>query len=266
MIIYAVDDEELALKLLCKAIRQAAPDAELVSFDDPQALLDSAHEKPCDVAFLDIRMRGMSGLELARRLQSERLAKNIIFVTGYDQYAKDAFDLFASGYVAKPVRANAVVDQLEHLRVPMTSKPAKRVFIRTFGNFEVFVDGHPVRIHRSKSKEILAFLVDKRSTGVTTAELEAGIWEDADGGKDRRAYIHVLITGIRRAMEAVGVDNLLIRNGSEISLNDDVFDCDLYQLLDGDPKARQQYTGQYLPRYSWAETTAAYLHRLVDQN
>lgn len=65
--------------------------------------LTCMQENPCDIAFLDIRMRSMTGLELARKLKDIHPKINIIFVTGYDEYAGEAMRLHASGYIEKPV-------------------------------------------------------------------------------------------------------------------------------------------------------------------
>ena len=87
MHIIAVDDERLAL-VVC-------------SFRDPVKALEHLRDHSCDVAFLDIKMRGMTGLELARRVKELRSGTNIVFVTGYSEFALDAFHLYASGYLLK---------------------------------------------------------------------------------------------------------------------------------------------------------------------
>lgn len=67
MRILAADDETLAREMLTDAIRQALPDAEIFDFAKPSRLLEFASENPpCEIAFLDIHMRGMNGVELAK--------------------------------------------------------------------------------------------------------------------------------------------------------------------------------------------------------
>ena len=86
----------------------------------------------------------MNGLELAKRLKDQHGETNIVFVTGYSEYAIDAFDLHASGYLLKPATVEKVQDAMENLRIPPeTIGRGKRVRIQCFGNFEIFVDGVP---------------------------------------------------------------------------------------------------------------------------
>ena len=80
---------------------------------------------------------------------------SIIFVTGYSQYTMDALKLRVSGYLMKPVRTSDLRLELKNLRHPLPEFNC-RVRIQTFGNFEVFVDGRPLKFPRKKCKECLA--------------------------------------------------------------------------------------------------------------
>ena len=70
--------------------------ADLHPFRKQSELLADAEENGCDIAFLDIHMRGMNGVELAKGLKQINPKMNIIFVTGYDEYTGDAMRLHAS--------------------------------------------------------------------------------------------------------------------------------------------------------------------------
>lgn len=94
------------------------PEAEIFSFTKPGEVLAFAGEMPCGIAFLDIRMRTMTGLELARRLKELCPNINVIFVAGCREYAFDAMELHASGYIEKPVTAEKVRCELSDLRDP----------------------------------------------------------------------------------------------------------------------------------------------------
>ena len=103
MIVIAVDDERLALENLTEAIEAAAPNARIHSFRYPEDALAFAKENQADVAFLDVEMVGMNGVELAEQLKLHHPDINIIFSTGYGHYRDAAFDLHASGYLTKPI-------------------------------------------------------------------------------------------------------------------------------------------------------------------
>ena len=109
------------------------------------------------IAFLDIEMPYISGLEVAEKIQGISPQTNIIFVTGYDQYALDAFDLYVSGFIMKPVNGTSMRKALDHLRFPVP-----KLTVRCFGYFEVYYGNKPVTFRRTQCKEVLAYLIDKK--------------------------------------------------------------------------------------------------------
>ena len=153
MKILAVDDELSALHLLTRNIRAVAPQAEIVEFSDPIAALNWAGENTCDIAFLDIELGCVNGIELGKRLKERNPKTNLIFVTGYLNYAVSAYALHASGYLSKPASQDAIRVELENLRYPMPKpQTGKKLVVHCFGNFEVFYDGKPLTFKRSKTK------------------------------------------------------------------------------------------------------------------
>ena len=180
MNILVVDDEYFALELMKRALVEVAPGENLYICQDVRGALRLAGENIIDVAFLDINMPEMNGIELALELKRIHPKINIIFATGYDTYMKQGIDLRMSGYLLKPIRTDDVRTELENLRNPIEWNREKRIKILTFGNFDVFVDGMPLKFERKQSKEILAYLVDKRGTSATYAELAAMLWEDEE--------------------------------------------------------------------------------------
>ena len=118
MRIIAVDDEKLALDALLGSIRKAAPEAEIYGFNDAAEALNFLKDQPCEVAFLDVEMPEMNGVELAKRMKMIYPNINIIFSTGYDQYRGVAFGLHASGYLTKPILPEDVRWELADLRRP----------------------------------------------------------------------------------------------------------------------------------------------------
>ena len=134
-----VDDEPLQLREIASVLRRLRPEAEIFPYTWPDEALESAKAHPMDVAFLDIQMGGMTGLELAVRLKKVKPDIHIIFVTGYADYAVDAFAMHATGYLLKPVTEEAVSRELTFV---YNSRPSeKRIQVKTFGGFDVYADG-----------------------------------------------------------------------------------------------------------------------------
>ena len=253
--IIALDDEEMALGSLTDAISEAAPDAELHAFRRAEDALSFIKDTPCDAAFLDVEMAGLSGLELAEQLRRLHPQLNIIFVTGYDSYRAQAFDLHASGYLKKPVTARKVRAELEDLRYPAAA--SRRVRIQAFGNFEVFLDNRPMHFQYSKTKELLAYLVDRQGALCTNAAIAAVLFEDDE---PHDVYIRRLIKDLTDTLEAAGCGQVVSRSRGQLRIVPETVSCDYFDWNAG---RRQGYRGEYMAQYSWAEYTNAMLARTL---
>lgn len=267
MRVIAVDDGRVALGVLAEDIAQAEPDAEIITFTNPYDAIAYAETAKCDVAFLDIQMYGMTGLELAKRLKDITANMNIIFVTGYSEYSVDAFSVRASGYVLKPSTPQQVRTELDNLRFVLDApKPTTHIRVQTFGNFEVFSGACPIRFERSKSKEIFAYLVDRRGAGCTVRELAAVLFEDREYDSSIKNQIQTFISSMMKTLAEAGAENLILRRFNSLSLDINQIDCDYYRFLNWDISAVNSYAGEYMNQYSWAEFRAAFMDARVNNN
>lgn len=194
MNIIAVDDEQPALNLLENAIRKASPGARPACFTFAEEALAYAEQHPIDIAFLDVEMGEMSGIELARRLIALHPKVNIIFVTGYEKYMDDAFGLYASGYVRKPVRLQRIQKELSHLRYPVEAKDEG---LHRIGPFEFDHQSLKVTCNGSDlllmPREYALFRLLAENPGVffTMEELYKQAWGQESSGDVRTVYSHM---------------------------------------------------------------------------
>ncbi|MEE0059319.1 MAG: response regulator, partial [Acutalibacteraceae bacterium] len=174
MIAIAVDDEPLMLHALVKAIKASDDITTVTDFTSCEDALDFMKNNPADIAFLDINMRGMGGLSLAEKIIGFCPDCKIVFCTGYEEYAISAFKLHVSGYLMKPISAEDVQVEINNIKgVRQREKP---LTAKCFGNFEVYVNGEKLVFKRSKTKELLAFLIDRHGAGVTIAQICVALW------------------------------------------------------------------------------------------
>lgn len=269
MNILAVDDELPALNILNRAIHEAVPEAELRSFQLAQDAITEVREKGFrpDVAFLDIEMPDITGLELAKVLKISYTAVNIVFVTGFSQYALDAMEQRPSGYVMKPATKDKILDELKNLRNPPERvREPKAVRIQCFGSFEVFVNGEPVQFHRSKSKELLAYLVDRRGAGCMAADIAAVLWDDGMFDRSRQKQLAVIRSELIKSLAEAGAADIVLKWRDSLSIDPERFDCDYYMALEGDSVAINQFMGEYMSPYAWAEFTTGGLVSRYGEN
>ena len=257
MRIIAVDDESLALEGLSDAIGRAAPAAELKTFRDSDEAILWAERQGADVAFLDIELRGENGVSVAKKLKALNPRINIIFVTGYSEYMQDAFRLYASGYVLKPVMAEQVKSELENLRFPVSAPAA--IVARTFGAFDLLCNGRPLKFTYRKSKELLAVLVDAVGAPCSLGKITEMLWEH--DLSDKSSYLRNLVADIRRVLRQCGCPELLQHRYNELFIQPSLLICDYFAFLAGAEAALDAFQGEYMSQYSWAENTLGELLR-----
>lgn len=258
-----VDDELWAMKRFERECEDD-PRFDIVgTFDQPADALAYAREHRVDFALLDIRMQEIDGLTLGKRLRELYPEIIIIYVTAYSQYSVEAMKMKADYFVLKPYNLEDVEDALRRAQL-LSARQDKPVVIKTFGYFEVLVQGKPLYFSSAKAKELLAVLVDRQGGNVSAEEMLALMWEDRPHDDTSLSLCRKAAHRLRKTLEEAGVGELLIGDKNGRRLNTDMVDCDYYRFLAGDPRARQQFGGQYMSNYSWAETTLASLERMIE--
>ena len=256
MNILAVDDEHFALELMRSALEEVAGGSTVYLCRDVRSAIQTAKDTRIDVAFLDIHMPEMSGIERARELKRLNPKVNIVFATGFSEYMKEGIDLRMSGYVMKPVTPAAIRTELENLRNPIEWSPEKRIKILTFGNFDVFAKEEALQFKRSKTKELFAFLVDRNGAGVTAKQICAVLFpEDTDDSKNV-VYLRQLVLDLKNTLKLVGAESVLSHETPYYRINPDLLKCDYFSYLE---MGKPEFHGEYMTQYSWAEETCAML-------
>src|SRR6476620_8621004 len=113
------EDEALLRQALLDQLAQAWPQLQiLAACEDGASAVEALAEHQPDVAFLDIRMPGLTGLDVAAASAQASPRTQIVFVTAYDQYAIDAFERGAIDYLLKPIAAERLAAIFLHLQQP----------------------------------------------------------------------------------------------------------------------------------------------------
>ena len=253
MIAIAIDDEQLMLYALEKAVRASEDIEDVACFSNCDDALDWLEIHTPDVAFLDINMRGVNGIGLAEKITALHPDCKIVFCTGYEEYAVSAFRIHASGYLLKPISAE---DVQKEINVIKGRKSEKRILkAHCFGNFDVSYGGEKLTFKRTKSKEMLAYLIDRNGADVSSKEIAAVLWESGTK-ENNRNYFHQLLLDVRQTLEKAGAEDVLKKNGYLYSVDTEKIDCDYFSYLKG---GKPEFLGEYISQYSWSETTCGLL-------
>ena len=251
MKILLIDKEPSVLEELKKAVEEALPAAKVTAFTSSLDALHDAEESRADVVFCEVAMPELGGLSLAKAIRKLNPKVNVILTSATGEGKDEAIFLHVSGYMAKPFTAGDVKAQLDNLLYPVET-PMAPVHARTFGNFDLFVNGKAVAFNRSKSKELLAYLIDRQGAAVPKKELCAILY-GGDYSISKQNYFTQIYAALKQTLEENGCGDLLLRRYNSYAVDTSLFTCDAYAFLEGDSSAANRFRGEYMEQYPWAE-------------
>ena len=229
------------------------PDFEIVGkFTEPQKAIAYASGNVVDFALLDIDMPGMNGMELAQQLRQIRGDIIIVFATAHPKFAVDALKMKADYVIFKPFDREDIADVMERAKL-LRRRQKKRISFRTFGAFDMLVDGKPVHFRSGKAKELMALCVYREGCPVSIHEIVETLWgEAATANADGIGYRRT-IKELADTLRDYAAEELMIRTRGSLRIRTELADSDYRRFIDGDEDAICQYQGAFMQQYSWAE-------------
>lgn len=259
MKVICVDDEPLAVEYTLGQCALLPEIDEAKGFTKAQSALDWLCEHSADLAILDINMPEIDGITLSARIKQMRPETAILFLTAYKEYAFDAYAVHPTGYLLKPVSQEKLAAEVRYACGGTRHSSHAHIHIKTFGTFDVYVDDRPVSFKLAKSKEMLAYLVDKQGSGVTRAELFAAVWEEGLYDRRMQKQLDVYIRSLRETLQEYGIPEIMEMEKGVLRVKPETFICDAYLFYSGDSDTINAYRGEYMSSYSWASMTEAIL-------
>lgn len=281
MKVILVDDERLALEVMERMIREIDSFKVIGKYTNPHQALEAITREEPDVAFLDIEMPEITGIELAERIRSRLPSVKVVFVTAYDNYAVKAFELSAIDYLLKPVKRERLAETVKRLlektekaEKPAATAPDSQVIIRCFQSLQIELpagsaEQAAIRWRTSKAQELFAFLVHQRGQLVRKDTLLDMLWPEADWKKGY-TLLYTAVYQIRKMLENAGVNMRILSydEGYQLEMNQaklDVADWE-HGLREAPPISAatlpehrsllELYRGDYMAdnAYIWAES------------
>jgi len=279
--IMVVDDEELAAMRLMRILSERDEPSEAIMFLDSLEAYEYAKAHPVDVAFLDISMPDVNGMQLSKLLTDTRETTKIVFVTGYDTYAVRAFELNALDYIMKPITAERLDVTMKRIgtenQATAAAKPSLEVFLFNGMNLNLrTAEGarEAVKLRSPKTEELFAFLLCKRV--VIREEIIDTLWNGLVPDKAWK-NLNSTLYYVRKAINTAEHKSEITVTGNEVRINTDELYCDLYEFehmlkeIRRDPerntpllkRAEALYAGPLLrgKAYDWASEYALSLER-----
>ncbi len=152
---------------------------------------------------------------------------------------------------------------VEKQYILMLKKQKQNLEAKTFGNFTLLYNNKVIKFNRSKSPELLAYLIYKNGSSVQSKELISVLWGDHADSSQYGANLRNLISDISHSLSELEIQNFFIREYNNLRINPEVINCDYYDFLAGDEKAVKSFAGEFMSQYSWAEEAAAFIEQKI---
>lgn len=261
MIILAIDDEKLALANLVSELEKVFINEKIYDFLSSVNAIKFIEEmksknEVIDYVFMDIKMPNINGLEMAKIIKTIYPKVKMFFCTAYSQYSLDAWNMKVKGYILKPISATKIKEVVEEMIGDWENEESvteKNIKVKTFGDFEIFLNGKPLEFERSKAKELLAYLVDRKGAAVKTERIAAILFEDKNYDRSVKNMTTSIVSSLRSTLKKYGIDDIIVKSWNQIAIDVNKIKCDAYDFEKYDLVAINSYEGEYMYGYTWAE-------------
>lgn len=246
-----LDDEPLMLSAFMRLSKNIKDLNVTAAFEYAEEVIEYARTNSFEIAFLDIELPDMSGIECAKILKEKMPELLIVFISAYDDYIHDSNQLGGDDYILKPYNEEIIENTMKKMRL-LVRRQKKSVYVQMFGRFVVMKDGIPIKLS-GKAKEILALILVKRGREISNQEIYSTIWELREYSNDKMKVYYNALKRLKDHLKEYGLENLILSTARGQMANVEMFDCDYYSWLDGSYESEEEFRHEFLTEYSWGE-------------
>lgn len=234
----------------------------LRTFQDEQEAYDMVGRQEVDLAIIDLDMEKSDGADIGWKLKKKNPDILLIYLTKEQRSLMNLIRLHPVAVMEVPFREGEIRYVVESAYL-LSKRKRKRIYARTFGHFDVFVDDEPIMFKSHKAKELLALLVDRRGGTVTTDQIIGTLWEERPNDQYTQNLCSKIGKTLEKELKENNIEHILVSARGIKRVNTSEFRCDFYDLVDGDEKAAEKFFGEYMLEYSWAEERMALLSKYI---
>lgn len=246
-----LDDEPLMISSFMRLSQNIKDLNVTATFEYAEDVIAYAETHSFEIAFLDIEVADMRGIECAKILKEKIPELLVVFISAYDDYIRDSNQLGGDDYILKPYNEEILEKTMKKMRL-LVRRQKKTVQVQMFGRFVVMKDGIPIKLN-GKAKEILALILVKRGREISNEEIYSTIWEQREYSNDKMKVYYNALKRLKDHLKEYGLENLIFSTSRGQIANVEMFDCDYYSWLDGNSESEEEFKDEFLTEYSWGE-------------
>ncbi len=251
-IIICDDDTKSAMFLRSEIVNNFSFDAVVIASEEK--CMNDICSQP-DMIFINTCSQAIGYKRLIESIKSAEYKTVICLVGESEDDSIKVYRYSCDMFIMKPYTSQEIYHCMDLFE--LLSKRIKKVFIRTFGNFDVFVNGQPLYFHNAKSKELFALCVDHIGGTVSMEEAVDKLWPGRGLDNNTKKLYRKALQHIKDLSDAHGIGEMVrcVRGGC--MANTSIFECDYYLFLKTPYQYSHLLNGKYLSDYSWGEETLA---------
>ena len=252
MRVICVDGDEQALDHAASLCRKHPAIDEVVALTSAKEALMQLRMGRTDLALLDVSLPDMDGLELAAEMRKLQPSVAVVFLTDDARRALEAYAVHPQSYLIKPLDRETLEKEVRYYLLGRSLREVSHIEVKTFGNFEITVDGSALSFKRTKAKELLALLVDKQGAGISRTQAITELWEDRECDRRLQKYFDNILRSLMETLRTYRISEILELRSGLMRICPELIDCDRYRFTMGDAATINAYQGIYMYGYSWA--------------
>jgi len=258
-----IDDERHAIREIEYFLKNYSEIEVIASYTNPLKAIEELKTQSVQVVFLDINMPQLLGIDVGSKILDINPEIKIIFVTAYDQYALEAFELNAIDYILKPIQLSRFEKTMQRLLKGIENKNPlqnKKLLIKCFGPLKIcWENEEPLKWRTDKTKELFAYLLMHAGIEISKDRIIDTLWRDIDVERATK-QLHNGIYYIRKTLEAYGIDREMVSISGNYCLKVGAiyFDKLAWKELKANPvsdmtlgQVEQIYSADYLEDVDW---------------
>jgi len=229
-----VDDEWYNLEEISDLLMETGAFLEPKKYQNPLSALKEIDRIRPEVAFIDIEMPEIDGIALAQILQEINPDMIIVFVTSWNQYAVQAFDVNALDYILKPinvVRFQKMIVKVKSEVLSIRLKRGSSLQITCFGSLVARIDNVPIKWERAKSEELFAFLLMHHNQYMSKEVIIDNLWSEYEIQKALQ-ILQTAVCRLRNIFSGLNRKVNILYDQSRYCLTITDAQCDLFEVED----------------------------------